>query len=179
MSHPAASVIAYVGLGGNLGDAASTLRSAALSLAQLPGSRMLAASRLYRSSPLGRADQPDYYNAVVKLRTGLSPGALLEMLLAVESEFGRVRTGERWGPRTLDLDLLLHGGTVCSGERLTLPHPGMRERAFVLYPLAEIEPGLVLPQRERVADLLTRVPAEGLECVGALIELPPYVQDNQ
>lgn len=165
------TVAAYVGLGGNLGDVAETLRRAAEALAKLPETRLSRASRIYRNPPLGPPDQPDYRNAVVKLTTELDAEALLDALQAIETEFGRVREGDRWGPRTLDLDLLLYGETVCATERLTLPHPGLRERAFVLYPLAEIDSDLVLPGNERLTDLLAQVSGEGLECVGSLVQV--------
>ncbi|GAB4361932.1 MAG: 2-amino-4-hydroxy-6-hydroxymethyldihydropteridine diphosphokinase [Gammaproteobacteria bacterium] len=167
----ASTAIAYIGLGGNLGDAAGTLRQAAEILAALPDCSLLGASQLYRNPPLGPANQPDYHNAVLKLATTLSPWRLLDELQRIEARFGRVRGAERWGPRTLDLDLLLHGETVCRTERLTLPHPGLRDRAFVLYPLHEIDPDLVLPGNERLADLLERVSAEGLERVGTLLKM--------
>jgi len=163
------AVAAYIGLGGNLGDAARTLRSAARDLTGLPSTRLLAASSLYRSPPLGSTDQPDYHNAVVKLSTGLEPERLLEELFAIENAHGRVRTEVRWGPRTLDLDLLLHGDTVCHTAQLVLPHPGLRERAFVLYPLFEIDPDLVLPRGERLSDLLAQVEEGGLVGAGTLI----------
>ncbi len=162
-------VDAYIGLGGNLGDAACTLRLAARDLSGLPRTTLVGASSLYRSKPLGPLDQPDYHNAVVKLATSLVPDRMLKELHAIEMAHGRVRGTERWGPRTLDLDLLLHGDAVCRTERLILPHPGLRERAFVLYPLYEIDPDLVLPGGERLSDLLARVEEGGLVRAGALI----------
>lgn len=140
--------LAAVGLGANLGDAAATLYDAVAALARLPGSTLLRASHLYRTPAWGRTDQPDFINAVALVETGLAARDLLDALLAIERSFGRVRLdGERWGPRTLDLDLLLYGRASIESHELTVPHPRMRERAFVLVPLAEIAPGLVTGQR--------------------------------
>jgi 2-amino-4-hydroxy-6-hydroxymethyldihydropteridine diphosphokinase len=151
-SAPAASVTAYVALGGNLGDRAAHLAAAVAALACLPGTRLTAVSATYETAPVGPAGQQNYFNAVAALVTSLSPLALLDHLLAIEQAQGRVRR-ERWGPRTLDLDLLLHGGTVLDDPRLTLPHPRMLERAFVLAPLADLAPGLILAGRPVSAHL--------------------------
>ena len=142
-SPDARPVRAYIGLGGNLDQPAARIRQARAALALLPNTREAAFSRLYRSAPMGPADQPDYVNAVMALDTELEPIALLDHLQAIENAQGRVRLGERWGPRTLDLDLLLYGDLHLDDPRLTLPHPRMRERAFVLRPLADIAPGRV------------------------------------
>lgn len=160
------TVRAYIGLGGNLGDPAATLHSAVRALASTTGSRVVACSPLYRSAPLGRADQPDYLNAVLALDTVLPALALLGRLQDIEADHGRVREARRWGPRTLDLDLLLYGDQFVRTPTLTVPHPGLTERAFVLYPLRDIAPHLVFPGGERLADILRRVPDLGLQRLG-------------
>lgn len=134
---------AYVALGSNLGDRRGHLEAAFAALAALPGTRLLGRSAIFETPPLGPAGQQDYLNAAAALSTTFSPHALLDALLAIEQSRGRVR-GERWGPRTLDLDLLLHGNTVTRDARLTLPHPSMLQRAFVLAPLCDLAPDLVL-----------------------------------
>lgn len=147
MSLPApAFATAYVALGSNLGDRRAHLEAAFAALAALPGTNLLARSGLYETTPLGPAGQQDYLNAAAALGTRLEPEALLETLLSIEISRGRVRR-ERWGPRTLDLDLLLHGDITRQTPRLTLPHPELLRRAFVLVPLAEIAPGLVTAGR--------------------------------
>lgn len=128
----------YIALGSNLDDPLAQVRKAIVELGQLPQSRVLAVSGLYRSAPMGPADQPDYINAVVALETALSPHALLDALQAIEQAHGRVRGAQRWGPRSLDLDVLLYDQQVFGDQRLTIPHPGIAGRAFVLYPLQEI-----------------------------------------
>lgn len=164
MSEPVATD-AYVALGSNLGDSRATLAGATEALADLPGSRLVGASRIYRTPPWGRRDQPDFLNAVVCLRTSLSPHDLLDALMAIERRFGRTRDGERWGPRTLDLDLLHVDGVVLDQPRLTLPHPRIGERAFVLLPLADLAPELELPGQGRVTELLQRADTVGCEPV--------------
>lgn len=151
MKEPPA-VDAYIGLGSNLADPRRQLASALAALAQLPNTQLHAVSSFYGSAPVGIAEQPDFVNAVAHLRTTLAPMALLERLLAIEASQGRVRA-QRNGPRTLDLDLLAHGDTTCDEPRLTLPHPRMHERAFVLVPLAEIAPDFRLPGRGSAATL--------------------------
>lgn len=157
----------FLGLGSNLNGPVEQLRQARRALAGLAQTRVLAGSSIYRSKPLydadkGTPDQPDFYNAVALLETGLSAMALLDALFRIEDAQGRVRD-QRWGPRTLDLDLLLYGGEQCRTERLTLPHPGLTQRAFVLYPLHEIAPGLEIPGQGTVAEHLQHCDAEGLE----------------
>ena len=127
--------VVYIGLGSNLQNPESQVRRAIQALGELPGSGVQAASSLYRSTPMGPQDQPEYVNAVVQLATGLSPGELLDRLQRVEQAHERVR-GQHWGPRTLDLDILLYGDEVIATERLQIPHPGLAQRNFVLYPLA-------------------------------------------
>lgn len=147
--------IAYVALGSNLGDRRAHLEAAFAALGRLPGTRLLARSGLYETAPVGPPGQQDYLNAAAKLSTVLPPLELLDALLAIEQSRGRVRR-ERWGPRTLDLDLLLHGDLRLSEPRLTLPHPAMLARAFVLAPLCDLAPGLPLDKltlAERLAAL--------------------------
>lgn len=154
---------ALIGLGGNLGDVRSRLEAAIVALDAVPGIRVTARSRFYRTPPWGPVAQPDFVNAAVAVDTSLDAHALLDALLATERAFGRVRDGERWGPRTLDLDLLAYGDAVVADERLTVPHPRIAERAFVLLPLADIAPEAVLPGLGRVAGLLAAIDAA--ECI--------------
>ncbi len=140
---PAAAVDAYIGLGANLGDPVSTLRAAVLALAALPATALVAQSGLYASAPVD-AQGPEFINAVVQLRTSLAPLVLLAALQAIENKAGRQRP-YRNAPRTLDLDLLSYGSTVCHTPQLTLPHPRLHLRLFVLAPLLELAPQLQLP----------------------------------
>lgn len=144
---------AYVALGSNLGNPVQTLEDAIDAMAALRGSLLKAISSLYRTAPVGLKHQPDFINAVVAVDTRLGPRELLDELFALEARFGRERSVKN-APRTLDLDLLLHGDTVLDDPELTLPHPRMHERAFVLAPLAEVAPNLMVPGRGSVADLL-------------------------
>jgi len=145
---------AYIGLGSNLGDSVARVRGGMVALGQLSNTRLEACSSLYRTAPVGRQDQPDFVNAVCRVRTRLAPVALMRRLLEVEQTHGRVREGEKGGPRTLDLDLLLYGNEAIRSTELTVPHPRLHERAFVLYPLFELEPNLVIPGRGALRDLL-------------------------
>ena len=154
-------VLTYIGLGSNLDNPESQVKTAIEALANLSQIRLQDRSSLYRSAPMGPQDQPDYVNAVVKLSTGLEPEALLDKLQGIERAQGRVRT-QRWGPRTLDLDILLYGQCVVATERLKIPHPGIAERSFVLYPLAEINGQLEIPGLGRVQSLLEQCPDAGL-----------------
>jgi len=140
---------AFIGLGSNVGDPLAQVRAALGALDRLPESRLHAASPLYRSRPMGPQDQPDFINAVAWLTTALAPHALLDELQQVETAAGRQRSGQRWGPRPLDLDLLLYGDARFADERLTVPHPGVVERPFVLRPLADIAGERVIPGDER------------------------------
>jgi 2-amino-4-hydroxy-6-hydroxymethyldihydropteridine diphosphokinase len=151
---------AYIGLGSNLADPRMQVERGLHALAALPGSRLLRQSRLYRSAPWGRLDQPEFVNAVGMLETGLEPMDLLHELLEIERGFGRARDDTRWGPRVLDMDILVYGDRVVDQAGLHVPHPRLHERAFVLAPLAEIAPGLVVPGRGRVEDLLSGVAAQ-------------------
>jgi 2-amino-4-hydroxy-6-hydroxymethyldihydropteridine diphosphokinase len=146
------AIRAYIGLGSNLDNPLQQVRAALDELTRLPATRLVGHSRLYRSAPLGPAGQPDYINAVAALDTELAPHALLDALQAIEQAHGRERS-LHWGPRTLDLDLLLYGDEVFSTARLTVPHPEMARRNFVLIPLAELAPGQTLPDGRVVQDL--------------------------
>lgn len=170
----AAPVIALIGLGANLGDGALTLSTALGELQSVRGCALLQVSSLYRSAPLDAAG-PDYWNAVATLRCELTAEQLLQRLQHIEHRHGRRRpAGRRNAPRTLDLDLLLFGTAVCSSNTLTLPHPRMHLRAFVLTPLAEIWPDWVLPDGEAVQHAALRLQRAGqlLQCAGALHALP-------
>ena len=150
-----AAVTAYIGLGSNLENPRDQVTRALEELAAIPETTLIDASSLYRSAPIGPEGQPDYINAVARLKTRLSPLQLLDALQTIEDAHGRVRE-ERWGARTLDLDLLLYGEQHIQHERLTVPHPEMHRRAFVLVPLAEIAPELEIPAKGGVMSLLER-----------------------
>ncbi|MEJ1469487.1 MAG: 2-amino-4-hydroxy-6-hydroxymethyldihydropteridine diphosphokinase [Candidatus Sedimenticola sp. (ex Thyasira tokunagai)] len=152
-------VTAYVGLGSNLEDPEAQVNSALNELSAIPLSRCVAHSSLYISSPLGPADQPDYINAVAALETALEPYPLLRALQAIEQRHKRKRE-KRWGPRTLDLDLLLYGGLILNDTDLKIPHPGIAIRPFVLYPLLEIAPSLELPGLGVIQQLAEACPPE-------------------
>ncbi|KKC99881.1 MULTISPECIES: 2-amino-4-hydroxy-6-hydroxymethyldihydropteridine diphosphokinase [Photobacterium] len=153
---------AYIAIGSNLNDPVDQAYQAMAALRQTSKLTVVAESSLYCSSPMGPQDQPDYINAVVAVDTELAPLALLDLTQQIEQQHGRVRKAERWGPRTLDLDILLYGDLQHSCERLTIPHYGMKAREFVLYPLAEIAPELVLPDGTALTDLLPEVDRNGL-----------------
>ena len=144
---------AYVGLGSNLQMPARQIEDALGLLAELPDSRLVSSSSLYRSSPLGGIEQPDFVNAVAAMLTALDAASFLAGLQDIERRQGRERDGARWGPRVLDLDLLAYGNDIIDEEGITVPHPGIAERNFVLLPLAEIAPELVIPGLGRVAGL--------------------------
>ncbi|MBC3617830.1 2-amino-4-hydroxy-6-hydroxymethyldihydropteridine diphosphokinase [Vibrio metschnikovii] len=154
--------IAYIAVGSNLAKPILQAKQAIEALKQLPKSQFIAASSLYTSTPMGPQDQPEYINAVVVIDTQLSPLALLDCTQAIEQEQGRERKAERWGPRTLDLDILLYGDEIIDSPRLTVPHYGMKVREFVLYPLDEIAPDLSLPDGTKLSDLLSEVDRNGL-----------------
>ncbi|GMM88061.1 2-amino-4-hydroxy-6-hydroxymethyldihydropteridine diphosphokinase [Vibrio fortis] len=155
-------ITAYIAVGSNLADPVSQANLAIETLKSLPQSKFIATSKLYSSTPMGPQNQPDYINAVVAIETELTPIELLNCTQAIEQEQGRVRKDERWGPRTLDLDIILYGNEVIDSERLTVPHYGMKEREFVLYPLAEIAPSLQLPDGTELSELLKVVDKNGL-----------------
>lgn len=157
---------AYVGVGANLDDPESSVRRAINCLASIPETELLAASSLYRTAPVGYFDQPDFVNAVALVATGLGPGALLTQLLLIETQFGRKRS-RRNAPRTLDLDLLLYADQSMQSDNLTLPHPRMADRAFVLVPLAEIAPDVRVGTLGTAAQLLKAVSTDGVTRIGA------------
>jgi 2-amino-4-hydroxy-6-hydroxymethyldihydropteridine diphosphokinase len=152
----------YIGLGANLVEPVAQLQAAVTALGQLPETRLVQVSRFYSSKPMGPQDQPDYVNAVAALDTRLTPLALLHALQQIELAHGRQRKAERWGPRTLDLDILLFGTQQIDHPELTVPHYGMQLREFVLYPLAELAPDLILPDGVALQSLLQQVPLNGL-----------------
>lgn len=145
-------ITAYIALGSNLNTPIEQLNSALNAIENLPQTKLLAVSSFYQSKPLGPQDQPDYVNAVAKIETALSALDLLDALQRIENEQGRVRL-RRWGERTLDLDILLYGNEMIQHERLTVPHYDMHNREFVIVPLAEISPDLVLPNGTKLAEL--------------------------
>jgi 2-amino-4-hydroxy-6-hydroxymethyldihydropteridine diphosphokinase len=154
---------AFVALGSNLGDSNAHLRQALDALARLPRGRLVAQSRFFHTPPWGLREQPPFLNAAAMLETELGPHELLDALLAIEHAAGRLRDGERWGPRTLDLDLLHMDGVVMHDDRLTLPHSRIAERAFVLLPLADLAPALEVPGQGRVDALLAAIDTTGCE----------------
>lgn len=157
-------VTVYIGVGSNLQQPIEQVKQALQSLAEIPRTQLMTCSPLYRSVPLGPADQPDYINAVAAVATELTPVDLLDALQTIEQQQGRVRSSERWGPRTLDLDLLLYGDQQIANDRLTVPHPGLGERNFVLYPLYDIAGAdLHIPGLGLLGQLLQACPAQGLE----------------
>lgn len=154
-------VPAYIGVGSNLGDSRARVVAAFGELAALPRTQLVARSRLYRTRPFGPVPQGDFINAVAGLLTQLSAPELLQGIRGIEAAAGRVRA-ERWGPRTLDLDLLVHGTEVIDTPELTVPHPGIAERGFVLAPLADIAPQLIVPGKGRVEVLLRALADDGI-----------------
>jgi 2-amino-4-hydroxy-6-hydroxymethyldihydropteridine diphosphokinase len=148
---------AYVGLGANLGDRVGTLRAAVDSLGSQDGVEVAAVSTFRQTEPVGVGDQPLFLNGVAALETSLGAREVLDRLLAIEQHFGRVRIPGEHGPRTLDLDLLLYGDETIDEPGIAVPHPRLHERRFVLEPLAELSPGLVVPGRGSVESLLTGV----------------------
>lgn len=161
-----------LGLGANVGDGPGTLRAAVADLSRVDGLRLTAISSVYRTAPVGGVDQDDFWNMVVVADCALPADALGEAVHRIEDGHGRTRT-VRWGPRTLDIDVLAYGDTTSAEESLTLPHPRAHERAFVLVPWAEADPDAVLPGHGRVADLACRMDAAGVRRLGLpRIELP-------
>lgn len=156
------SVTVYLGLGSNLGDSAAILQSAIEELDRSPDFLLKARSSIYRSKPLDDMPQPDYYNMVVEGDTELPPEALLDFTQGIENNFGRERNGERWQARTLDIDILLYGQQIIKTSRLFVPHIGIAERDFVLFPLNELVPDLMIPLLGPVAELTAQCENRGL-----------------
>jgi len=159
---------AWIGLGGNAEDSRELLSEALRRLGSTAGIGRLRASRFFRTAPWGVLDQPDFVNAVAEVETDLPAEVLLDVLLDVERELGRRRDGTRWGPRAIDLDLLACDERVVQTDRLTLPHPRMHERAFVLVPLLELEPSFVIPGRDSAARCLERLDSGEVDSVTPL-----------
>jgi 2-amino-4-hydroxy-6-hydroxymethyldihydropteridine diphosphokinase len=152
----------YLGLGSNLAEPSMQISLALSALAKLKDTSVVSCSSLYSSLPMGPKEQANYVNAVVYLHTNLGPLDLLAATQAIELAQGRERKNERWGPRTLDIDILLYGNEMINNEELVVPHYGMKVREFVLYPLLEIEPQLCLPNGEMLADIVKDCPNNGL-----------------
>lgn len=161
----------YIGLGSNLAQPEKQIQAACSSLAALSGCRFVKCSSLYRSQPMGPQDQPDYVNAVALIETILLPEALLQKTQLIENQQGRVRNANRWGPRTLDLDILLYGNKFVDSEHLRIPHSGMKQREFVLYPLFEIAADLVLPCGETLSELVLVCPNNGLQKLTGSVQI--------
>jgi len=157
----------YIGLGSNLEQPQQQILTAIKDIKAIAGVTLVAQSSLYHSPPMGPQDQPDYINAVVAVETELAPLALLDALQSIEQSHGRVRK-RHWGERTLDLDILLVDDRVINETRLSVPHPGIAERAFVVYPLAEIAPDLTIPGKGKLSDIQTQCPLDGLKQVEEL-----------
>jgi 2-amino-4-hydroxy-6-hydroxymethyldihydropteridine diphosphokinase len=153
---------AWLGLGSNLDGPTAQLQLAHQHLNETTDIEVLRVSSLYRTTPWGDEEQGDFVNAVVQIKTSLSPLALLHVLQSIEDEMGRQRNDRRWGPRVIDIDLLLHGESVVQSAELELPHARMHERAFVLLPIAELEPNLEIPGRGVIADVLTELDCSGI-----------------
>lgn len=151
--------LAYIALGSNLASPLDQVNAAMTALGEIPQSRIVAVSSLYRTPPLGPPDQPDYLNAAVALETDLTPETLLDHTQRIELQQGRVRKAERWGPRTLDLDIMLFGNLTLNTERLTVPHYDMKNRGFMLWPLFEIAPDLHFPDGTSLQGILANLNA--------------------
>ena len=147
----------YVGLGSNQGDSAGLIRQALNELGNIPETNLVSISSLYNSAPVGPQDQPDFCNAVAALESKLAPDSLLSELQAIEEKYGRVRNGQRWGPRTLDLDLLMYGDQVIQTVRLTVPHREIVNRGFVLVPLLELNPEVQIPGMGVASEFLQKL----------------------
>jgi len=158
-------MISYIGIGSNQAQPIEQAKQAILALKNIKETVLLGCSSLYCSAPMGPQDQPDYINAVAKVETNLSPIALLDELQSIEQQQGRVRKDNRWGPRTLDLDILLCDDLVINNERLTVPHYGMKVREFVLYPLFEISPEQVFPDGSKLIEVIKDCDKNGLTTI--------------
>lgn len=154
--------VVYIGLGANLNEPEKTIHLAIDALSELPDCQFFGVSKIYRSAPMGPADQPDYINCVVALETSLTAATLFDHTCTIEQQHGRTRDGEHWGPRTLDLDILLFGDHAFSNDVLTIPHYGLKQREFVIYPLLDISPNLVLPCGTEVVELTKHISINGM-----------------
>ncbi|MCW8091951.1 2-amino-4-hydroxy-6-hydroxymethyldihydropteridine diphosphokinase [Alteromonas sp. ASW11-130] len=154
---------AYIGLGSNMGEAGKHIESAFLAIAELEHTRLLRTASLYQSAPMGPQNQPDFINSVCLVETGLEPEVLLKQLQQIENDHGRERKGERWGPRTLDLDILLYGNYEIDTDILTIPHSGIADREFVLVPLFEIAPNMVMPDGKPISQWVASCSLDGLK----------------
>ncbi|EBC7335055.1 2-amino-4-hydroxy-6-hydroxymethyldihydropteridine diphosphokinase [Salmonella enterica] len=152
--------IAYIALGSNLASPLEQANAALKAIADIPDSRIVAVSSFYRTPPLGPQDQPDYLNAAVALDTALAPEELLNYTQRIERQQGRERKAERWGPRTLDIDIMLFGDKIINTERLTVPHYDMKNRGFMLWPLFEVAPELIFPDGLTLRQQLTLLAVE-------------------
>ncbi|QFH70018.1 2-amino-4-hydroxy-6-hydroxymethyldihydropteridine diphosphokinase [Enterobacter sp. E76] len=152
----------YLAIGSNLASPLEQVNAALSALAEIPESQLVAVSDFYRTPPLGPQDQPDYLNAAVALETALAPEALLDHTQRIELQQGRERKAHRWGPRTLDLDIMLFGEMQIDTPRLTVPHYDMKNRAFMLLPLAQIAPDLRFPDGDKLSDLLANLDPSGI-----------------
>jgi len=155
-------MLAYIGLGSNLDNPRAHVEQAFTELGEIPNTQLVKRSKIYCSHAVGPGDQPDYINAAALLNTELAPLELLDALQAIEHSHKRVRI-EHWGPRTLDLDILLLDDQIIASERLTVPHPYLAQRSFVLYPLADLAPELTLPDGKHLQELIAQCPRDGLE----------------
>ncbi|NQY62934.1 MAG: 2-amino-4-hydroxy-6-hydroxymethyldihydropteridine diphosphokinase [Alteromonadaceae bacterium] len=155
-------ITAYIGLGSNLSDPVMQIHQAITAVQDIDDSNVTCVSSIYFSRPMGPQDQPDYINAVLAMETNLSALALLDSLQAIENKAGRVRKDNRWGARILDLDILLFGNEVINSQRLIVPHYGLKQREFVLLPLAEIAHDLILPDGDKVLSLSQNIDKNGL-----------------
>ncbi|MDH5393897.1 MAG: 2-amino-4-hydroxy-6-hydroxymethyldihydropteridine diphosphokinase [Gammaproteobacteria bacterium] len=166
------SVRAFIGLGSNLENPRLQIENALSDLNKIEGTRVIKNSGLFQSPPMGPQDQPDYINAVALLETDLEAESLLDQLQSIENRHGRVRS-RHWGERTLDLDILLYGHEQICTARLTVPHQGLAEREFVLYPLQKIQPDLIVPGKGALADLVKACPASGIAFLGTINDSTP------
>lgn len=154
--------LCFIGLGANLHDPVSTVLKAIEEIKQLPQSIFVKHSKVYSSKPMGPANQPDYVNAVIAIETQLTAHQVFDYTCEIEQLHGRIRNGEHWGPRTLDLDILLFDNQIINDEKLIVPHYGLKEREFVIYPLLDIDPALRLPCGTKVKSLTEKIPLNGM-----------------
>jgi 2-amino-4-hydroxy-6-hydroxymethyldihydropteridine diphosphokinase len=159
------SELVYIGLGANLNQPLETIQKAIGALKLLPDSELIEQSSIYSSKPMGPADQPDYVNAVALLKTTLTPHQLFAQTCQIEQDHGRTRNGEHWGPRTLDLDILLFGDRTIDDTQLTVPHYGLKDREFVVMPMMDINPNLILPCGTDLQSISKQLPLNGLTAI--------------